>query len=301
MKKDKDWALIANYADKTLLKNFMTYKLSSWLRADFSPDCKFAELYLNNKYLGVYLLTESLKVDKNRINIPKDDSSYFAEFDLKYKTEENVVFLEGGKPITIHYPKMIKNHERQIIKSHLDSIQSTIFSYNFNEDSVSKWFDLNAYFLYYWVQEFAENRDAIFEISVHFTWRVGQPLKMGPIWDFDLGYNGHPNKSTINPQAWFIRNYYWNVPLFSKKFFIQKANIYWRENRQTFEKVLDSLPYYSKFIEKASQNNFKRWPILKDTSLVYHTKAFASHQEAVDSLYSWLKTRIIWINKETDL
>ena len=64
MPKDKDWALISNYADKTLMKNYLMYNLSAKLGAFYSPRCEFAELYLNGEYLGVYLLTETIKIGK---------------------------------------------------------------------------------------------------------------------------------------------------------------------------------------------------------------------------------------------
>ena len=57
MPKDKDWALISNYADKTLMKNYLMYHLSADLGAYYAPRCEFVELYLNQEYLGVYLLT----------------------------------------------------------------------------------------------------------------------------------------------------------------------------------------------------------------------------------------------------
>ena len=47
MPKDRDWALIANYADKTLMKNYLAYHLSAELGALFAPRCDFVELYLN--------------------------------------------------------------------------------------------------------------------------------------------------------------------------------------------------------------------------------------------------------------
>ena len=43
MPKDRDWALIANYADKTLMKNYLMYHLSADLGAYYAPRCEFAE------------------------------------------------------------------------------------------------------------------------------------------------------------------------------------------------------------------------------------------------------------------
>lgn len=61
MPKDKDWALIANYADKTLMRNYLAYRLSAALDVFYAPRCEFAELYVNGNYLGVYLVTETIK------------------------------------------------------------------------------------------------------------------------------------------------------------------------------------------------------------------------------------------------
>ena len=60
MPKDRDWALISNYADKTLMKNYLMYHLSAKMGIFYAPRCEFAELYINSEYLGVYLLTETM-------------------------------------------------------------------------------------------------------------------------------------------------------------------------------------------------------------------------------------------------
>lgn len=105
MPKDKDWALIANYADKTLLKNFITYKLASWLNAKYAPRCEFVELYLNKSYLGVYLLSETIKKGKNRILL--DDSAFIAEFDIKQKKDDITISTESGKKFPYTIPKSL--------------------------------------------------------------------------------------------------------------------------------------------------------------------------------------------------
>ena len=64
MPKDRDWALISNYADKTLMKNYLMYHLSSKLGAYYAPRCEFIELYINKEYLGIYLFTETIKIAK---------------------------------------------------------------------------------------------------------------------------------------------------------------------------------------------------------------------------------------------
>lgn len=298
MPKDRDWALIANYADKTLMKNYITYKLSSWLNANYSPRCEFVELFLNKEYLGVYLLVETLKVNKHRIDI-NENISYVAEFDIHYKSKNTVIFLDVfQKPISIHHPKAATIPAQSILKKHLDSLTQLIIGSNIPIDSLEKWIDLQSYFLFYWIQEFSENRDGNFDTSVFFTWAPGEPLKMGPIWDFDLAYNGHPNTLTQDPQKWFIRNYYWNGSLFKSSSFEKEAFSYWKNNHTSFIQLLDSIDVYREILTFPAQNNFKKWPILGDTYSRYHQHSYDSHFAAVDALKKWIKTRITWIDSQ---
>ena len=76
---ETEWALISNSADKTLLKNFISLKLFSWLGGRDTPKSQFVELYLNRQYLGVYLLSETIKAGKNRVNLPKNNFSFLFE------------------------------------------------------------------------------------------------------------------------------------------------------------------------------------------------------------------------------
>ena len=92
MPKDRDWALIANYADKTLMRNYLMYHLSAELDAYYAPRCEFVEVYLNKEYLGVYLLTETIKIGKNRVNIPNNENSYIVEIDGRLREGEQVVY-----------------------------------------------------------------------------------------------------------------------------------------------------------------------------------------------------------------
>ena len=109
MPKDRDWALIANYADKTLMKNYLMYRLSAKLGLQ-SPRCRFVELYINKEYLGVYLLTETIKIGKKRINIP-ENGTFIAEIKENNRQGQQMIYSyvlktdSTRKPFRIHHPK----------------------------------------------------------------------------------------------------------------------------------------------------------------------------------------------------
>jgi spore coat protein CotH len=77
MPEDNDWILLASYIDRTLIRDPLAYHLSS-LTGRWSSRCRFCEVVINGEYLGIYILTEKIKRDDNRLNIKKldpDDTS----------------------------------------------------------------------------------------------------------------------------------------------------------------------------------------------------------------------------------
>lgn len=69
MDKAKSWCLIANYEDLSLLRNQIVYALGAQIGMDATPDCRSIDLYINGEYMGVYLITEKVEIDKNRVDI----------------------------------------------------------------------------------------------------------------------------------------------------------------------------------------------------------------------------------------
>ena len=66
---DKEWALLANYSDRTLMRNILAMKLSEICGFSWTPHMYSVHVYLNNKYQGVYTLCEHKKVHKDRVDI----------------------------------------------------------------------------------------------------------------------------------------------------------------------------------------------------------------------------------------
>lgn len=294
MPKDKDWALIANYTDKSLLKNYVTYQLASWLGAKYAPKSDYVELYLNGSYLGVYLLTETVKKGKNRVNI--SENAYLAEFDVKQKADDFGFVTKKEKKVTIHYPKDLSEDETSLLKEFIDFLETTFAYDSLDLQTLSQYIDVDDYIFFYWIQEFSKNKDGAFSTSVYFTWEKDRPLSMGPVWDFDLAYGGNYGGDVIANGEWYVRNFYWNRRLFSEDFFVDLVKKYWIENSRVFRSVQDSIYSYKKKIWNSAQNNFKRWNILESTTNTWHNIAFADYDSAVDSLVGWIDYRIRWID-----
>ena len=151
----RDWALIANYGDKTHLRNYMMTRLSEWLGAKYTPRMQFVELYLNRKYMGLYLLSETVKVAKNRVDIAKDDTTFLVEKEDSKKADPPYVLSENGYYYHIKSPKDPSEQTKQLLLDHLNDFENFLMRPIFYDGSeIAEWIDLDDYLLYYWVQEF---------------------------------------------------------------------------------------------------------------------------------------------------
>ena len=299
MPEDRDWALIANYADKTLMKSYLAFRLSASLGAYYSPRCKFAEVYLNREYLGVYLLTETLKISKNRIRVPEPNKTFLVEIDAKSRKSDHVYLTNLGKALNIHYPKELNEHTQDTLVSFVNNFESyVLLMKQYKNLSLDRWIDINEYIRHYWIQEFTKNLDADFYTSVYFTWSTSGRIFMGPVWDFDLAFGGHNTEEKRLPSGYGIRGHYWNEYLFNDTDFLQKTRDFWDAHKADFLSVLDSIDYYKTILEKPAKNNFKRWDILQTVNNLHHPKAYSSYDEAVQDLKKWTAKRFMWIDQE---
>lgn len=69
MGKAKKWTLLANYVDKTTLRNRAAYTLAEKMGIAFTSKHVSVDLYINNEYYGNYVLCESVEVGETRVDI----------------------------------------------------------------------------------------------------------------------------------------------------------------------------------------------------------------------------------------
>ena len=67
---ENDFVLYGPYGDKSLIRNVLTYRMFEKF-GHYSPRTRFVELVVNGDYQGLYVLTEKIKRDENRVDIAK--------------------------------------------------------------------------------------------------------------------------------------------------------------------------------------------------------------------------------------
>lgn len=85
----KDYVLLADYGDITLMQNKIAMELANRTTDLYEPSGEHVDLYVNGQYMGVYLLCEGISIGENRLDIA----------DLENETE-----LLNGKALEEYQP-----------------------------------------------------------------------------------------------------------------------------------------------------------------------------------------------------
>lgn len=296
---NKSWVLLANYYDKTLLRNTTGLFLGGISLLDFTPRFYTVDLYLNNEYRGIYQLGEKIKEGKNRLNI--GDDGFILEVDWKYNKDEVLFRTKHLKhPVNIKSPDVEYNDSNyQFIEDYVNKAESALYANNFKDENEGyrKYMNATSFADYYVIHEIAKSIDAPFYTSCFMNLKRGDKLKMGPVWDFDLSFGnagtaGGP--SFDNPQGFYIKNQFWYIRLFEDPYFVELVKSrfnYYYDRRQDIYDVIDS---ESAIIKKHIYKDNKVWGQLcsKNSS---EESVKQAYQKEVDNLKNWIETRFKWL------
>jgi hypothetical protein len=243
MKSDRTWILLANYGDWTLIRSKIAWDIGQLLDGlKWTPKQTFTELFLNGKYLGSYQLTESIKIDKNRVNVDAEKGQVI-EFDPHWKEDGVPGFVgksgmnyawkdpdefktldpeDGGGPD----PEGLTNAKIADMKKKIQNFETVLYGADNKkdwskvhystlqpQDDWQTYLDLNSAVDYYLAREYSKDNDADFYRSNFFYTNNVDPASsdkffMGPIWDFDRSAGAKPGggSTTITePTGWWIR------------------------------------------------------------------------------------------------
>lgn len=107
--KYKNWALLANHYDKSLIRNSLAFKISEIIGLEFTPRCEPVDVILNGNYRGNYFICDQIEVKEGRVDIEKiteDDitGGYLLEIDGRAMKEDKYFLTDRGLIGEIKYP-----------------------------------------------------------------------------------------------------------------------------------------------------------------------------------------------------
>ena len=311
MPSNKNWVLLANYSDKSLMRTKVAFTLGEWFGMAYTPRGQFVELFLNNEYQGAYFLTEQVKPDPNRVNITEMSAGdegpgtitggYLLEVDQRLDSD-NWWISSKGVALTIKEPEAITPAQLDYIKNYMQEMEDVLYSTAFKDpvNGYLKYINDDTFIQWYWVNELFRNQDADFFSSVFVYKERNQKLSMGPLWDFDLGAGNINYNNSWEPTGWYIRNSVWISRLFQDPAFRAKSKAKWVATRSKIGSLMTMIDETAGTLKYSQVENFKKWNIL-NTYVWPNYVVTGSYAGEVAYLKTWLQTRISWIDAQLAL
>lgn len=309
----KRWNLLANYADKTLLRTEVAFKLGYiFNNLSWTPHCVQLDLYLNGKYRGVYQLTETVCIDENRVNIEKISNSnplngYLLEANWRkgelfnFTTKMGVVFCCSDPDE--YLDQMILGDTISLfqkIKTDFQNVEDVIYSNNFKDPLMGyrKYLDLPSLTDWYFVNEITKNVDSQFGLSVYLYYdNAKQKYCMGPIWDFDYAIGNVNYADSRYSTGFWVKNSYWISRLFEDPYFVAAVKARWSEKRAETNTIFSYIIDRAAYLGKAQEFNFRKWCIL-DKQIASGAYIVGDYQSQIDTITTWLTERLDWLDTE---
>lgn len=265
----KTWTLIADYADLSLSRNALAYKVGSLIDeiADTTTTTQPVEVYLNGSYDGVYLLCEQMQTGKNRVDIEEDlengvNTGYLLEIDGRAKNE-GVEGIDWFKVRNVPFAIKTPDTEDELYTTDfVEYIQNYITQcfdlLDTNYQQACELIDMESFASGYILHELFKSCDVgYYSFYVHKD-KDGK-LKCGPVWDFDFS-SGNCGWVDLQPEKMIAAssNIFFKLMLKHQQFkdlVAEKLSLYGYEIFVTIRDYYDEVM----LCKNSYERNFKRW------------------------------------------
>lgn len=286
--KNKSWTLLANHADKSLLRNAVTFNMGEFLGLPFNPASHFVDLVLNGTYLGNYQVSDQVNVDNKRVEVYEQEDvatetsnitgGYLVEID-GFGTDEKVNFRTNKNLIvTIKSPDddVINTAQRNYIRNYFNDFENKLFGASFTdaESGYRAIADSATLVNWYIATELSANVDGFWSTYLYKD-RDDPKLYFGPLWDYDIAYNNCnrvgdvTNRDMIESGFGSDLTKVWMKRMIQDPWFNKAVNDAWK--RKLEEGLEDYLYQYidsmAVYLDQSQRKNYSRYSI---SSRVYN-------------------------------
>ncbi len=319
MPADKEWALLANYSDRTLIRNLTAMKISEICGFSWTPRMRSVEVYLNNEYQGVYTFCEHKKVSSDRVDVDiagETDNSGDAVtggyyFEIEEQMDETTCWYTGmGVPMMFSDPEEPTEAQLEYVKKYFADFEACLRSADLASPTkgYAAYIDVDSFINYYILQELTKNIDGNLRKSSFITKERGQKLEMYHVWDFDLtlGNCGYFDWRVGNgPEGFWIKDFAsnctpgdnWFNLMMKDPAFVLKLRERWNALMPELRNVAGFIDDQALVLDPAQKRNFNRWNINESVDWVMFP-SLGSYEKEVGYLKEFYTERLEWLDVE---
>lgn len=336
MPKDNNWALLAPYADKSMMRDMLAFELARpWM--DYTPQGRYCEMFLDGIYYGVFIMCEVPSKGKKRLNLEDPGTSgdaltggYMMEvgrnegkyYTSKYHPVSATGTLYNNKYIRFEYksPDYEDMNSTQInyIKNRIDQMENALAADNFADpnEGYRQYLDPVSFADFQLSQELGHNVDGYRLSAKFYKWRdsVDARFKM-VLWDMNLAYGNSDYYNGWKTDTWIYQNNallnskgdsqlvpFWWYKLNTDEFYTQLLRSRWaqyRKSNHSEERIMSTIDSIANLltVEGAEQRNSQAWP--RWGWYVWPNKYVAQNfEDEIAYLKEWITDRLAWMDEQ---
>jgi len=270
-------------------------------------------------YRGVYVLTEKIKRDKNRVAIEKlgPEDNQLPEVSGGYLMKRDWVEEEPletdiyGDEVLLLYPKPeeVTGEQYGYIESYLNSFEEALVE---DDGSSANIADLESFADHMMMMEMSRNVDAYVLSTYMHKGREGK-LTMGPIWDFNGALGNADYFESWETSGWHYENpefpgdnpqgFKWYEALLKTKEFQDLLAARWTAHRKgpwSTAALHAEIDQTATLLQEAQKRNFEKWPVLGEyvwPNDFGHADR-TTYEEEVEYLKNWIEDRCEWLDSQ---
>lgn len=310
LSKSKHFALLAHADDSWgYLRNFTGFNLGKRIGLPWTPSQQPVEVVINGDYRGLYFLTESIRVEADRVPIAELEDNvsdpalvsggYLVELD-NYD-EDNQIRLDEKTctpnlptdklRITFDTPEVYSDLQRRFVKDQFTAMNDAVGA---NSDNLWSYMDLDDAVRYYIVEEIIGHTESYHGSTYMFRDRgEGQKWHFSPLWDCGNAFSGPSDDYFYKHPAFSCT---WISSMRCNDKFNAKVKSTWLWFMQNgFPGLYDDIDAYTRAIASAAVADHKRWanqPVPDGGTDVVDNSDMSSARSRVSS---YLSKKIKWL------
>lgn len=317
MTKSETWTLHGPSLDKTLMRNYLAYSIAGEFMNDYVPDVRYCELFIDGEYQGLYLATETVKVESGRLDLNPTDpkspaTSYVLGIDLSGSGPLTIsdflrYTLRLNKYMNIEYPneEALTEEQRAWIEQDMSSFEKALFSYDYDtkDYGYANYIDVDSFVDTFVFDEFVINDDFA-AYSTYLYKDVRGKVTLGPVWDFNNTFDNY--KLATPTDKFYLVDRAWYFMLFKDEAFTERViNRYQtlREGTLSDERLLSFIDETEEYLGPAVERDFQVWGYLFDAENVSSAQKVEpddrnprSFDEALEQLKGFIVERGAWLD-----
>ena len=315
LSKSKHFAILAHADDNFgYLRNFIGFDLGKRIGLPWTPSQQPVEVVINGDYRGLYFLTESIRVEEERVNIAELEDNvsdaglvsggYIVELDNYDEPDDAQIRMSekscvGGYTdmlrITFDTPEVYSDLQRRFIREQFEAMNNAVGNCS---NDLWKYMDMDDAVRYYIVEEMISHTESYHGSTYLFRDRgEGQKWHFSPLWDCGNAFNGPTNGFFYNNAMFGCT---WIASIRQNREFNSRLHDTWLWfMSNNYDGLISDIDAYVDHIRQAAKADRARWkdaplpnysgtitPVVDNTDMTSRRNAAVSH---LTSKISWLK------------